>query len=167
MSGAVEICEVGNPGCAPNDTGRADDRLSAAPYGARILFGIDFPALPGWADVWRSALWALHLWPSLPCHCSLNLPQASHLLGMTKERATLQWIVVADQKALFITRVGHRPMTTFHSKVALSFVIPSEAEGSAVSADFSWKRNLDQPQICQLDRGAAEWRDLRFLFLVF
>jgi hypothetical protein len=24
-------------------------------YGARILFGIDSPALPGWADVWRSA----------------------------------------------------------------------------------------------------------------
>jgi hypothetical protein len=24
-------------------------------YGARILFGIDFPALPGWADVWQSA----------------------------------------------------------------------------------------------------------------
>jgi hypothetical protein len=50
---------------------------------------IDFPALPGWADVWRSALRALHLWPSLPCHFSLNLPQASQLLGMTKERASL------------------------------------------------------------------------------
>jgi hypothetical protein len=31
-------------------------------YGARILFGIDFPALPGWADVWRSALRASHPW---------------------------------------------------------------------------------------------------------
>jgi hypothetical protein len=29
-------------------------------YGARILFGIDSPALPGWADVWRSALRASH-----------------------------------------------------------------------------------------------------------
>src|ERR1700678_4835921 len=31
-------------------------------YGARILFGIDTPALPGWADVWRSALRASHPW---------------------------------------------------------------------------------------------------------
>src|ERR1700733_8141056 len=31
-------------------------------YGARILFGIDSPALPGWADVWRSALRASHPW---------------------------------------------------------------------------------------------------------
>jgi hypothetical protein len=45
---------------------------------------IDFPALPGWADVWRSALRALLLWRSLPCHFSLYLPQASQLLGMTK-----------------------------------------------------------------------------------
>ena len=27
-------------------------------------YPIDFPALPGWADVWRSALRALHLWLS-------------------------------------------------------------------------------------------------------
>ena len=31
-------------------------------YGAQILFGIDSPALPGWADVWRSALRASHPW---------------------------------------------------------------------------------------------------------
>src|SRR5258708_25526607 len=53
------------------------------------LFGIDFPALPGWADVWRSALRALHLWRSLPCHFSLKLPQASQLLLMTKRRANV------------------------------------------------------------------------------
>jgi hypothetical protein len=47
---------------------------------------IDFPALPGWADVWRSALRALLLWRSLPCHFSLYLPQASQLLLMTKRR---------------------------------------------------------------------------------
>jgi hypothetical protein len=29
------------------------------------LFGIDFPALPGWADVWRSALRALSFLPQL------------------------------------------------------------------------------------------------------
>src|SRR5580658_10781289 len=31
-------------------------------YGARILLGVDSPALPGWADVWRSALRASHPW---------------------------------------------------------------------------------------------------------
>jgi hypothetical protein len=31
-------------------------------YGARILLGIDSPALPGWADVWRPALRASHPW---------------------------------------------------------------------------------------------------------
>ena len=31
-------------------------------YGARVLFGIGSPALPGWADVWRSALRASHPW---------------------------------------------------------------------------------------------------------
>jgi hypothetical protein len=33
---------------------------------------------------------------------------------------------------------GFRPETTFHKTVALSFVIPSEAEGSAVLRDPSW-----------------------------
>ena len=42
-----------------------------------IIFGIGFPALPGWADVWRSALRALPPWRFLPCHFSLNLAQAS------------------------------------------------------------------------------------------
>src|ERR1700676_4926552 len=48
------------PSEAPNDTagGRS---VECRADGARILFGIDFPALPGWADVWRSALRALHL----------------------------------------------------------------------------------------------------------
>jgi hypothetical protein len=36
-----------------------------------------------------------------------------------------------DEKSL-------RPATTLYRTVALSFVIPSEAEGSAVSADLSW-----------------------------
>jgi hypothetical protein len=54
-----------------------------------------FPSPTGWADVWRSALRALHLWPSLPCHFSLNLPQANQLLprhagagGMAKGRVS-------------------------------------------------------------------------------
>jgi hypothetical protein len=44
---------------------------------------------------------------------------------MTKERAT-----VPERVAAF------RPETTFHRKVTLSFVIPSEAEGSAVPRIF-------------------------------
>jgi hypothetical protein len=126
-------------------------------YGARILFGIDSPALPGWADVWRSALRASH--PSrLPvsflsqvfagnfaarddnsylgggCECprkivipkkvtyspneqeikpiesisifgvhfTLNLPQASQLLGMTKGRAMLPCASVGWSRELQI-----------------------------------------------------------------
>jgi hypothetical protein len=47
-------------------------------------FWIDFPALPGWADVWRSALRALCPWRFLPCHFSLSLPQVSRLLPTNK-----------------------------------------------------------------------------------
>src|SRR6201999_2741646 len=88
-------------GCSPTDTGDSRRSVECRAYGARILFGIEFPALPGWADVWRSALRALHLWRSLPCHFSLNLPQTSRLLGMTKERATSLWKVVSGSKAFF------------------------------------------------------------------
>jgi hypothetical protein len=49
-------------------------------------------------------------------------PSAS--LGMTKERVTFLWKVVSDEKCL-------GPATTLYGTVALSFVIPSEAEGSA------------------------------------
>jgi len=38
------------------------------------------------------------------------------------------------------------PATTLYGTVALSFVIPSEAEGSAVSADLSWNAQFN-PQI--------------------
>jgi hypothetical protein len=41
-----------------------------------------FPALPGWADVLRSALRALHTLRSSRCHFSLYLPRASLLLLM-------------------------------------------------------------------------------------
>ncbi len=70
----------------PNDTAGAADRFSAAPTALGSSSGIDFPALPGWADVWLSALRALHLQRSLPCHFSLDLPQASQLLAMTFPR---------------------------------------------------------------------------------
>jgi hypothetical protein len=71
---------------APNDTERADDRSSAAPTALGFSSGSISQPFPGWADVWRSALRALHLWRSLPCHFSLNLPQASQPLGMTKRK---------------------------------------------------------------------------------
>src|ERR1700733_11848541 len=60
-------------------------------------------------------------------------PSAS--LGMTKERAAFVWRVVTKPKTLLNTLAL---ATTFHRTTTLSFVIPSEAEGSAVSADPSW-----------------------------
>jgi hypothetical protein len=47
-------------------------------------FWIDFPAVPSWAHIWQSALRASAPGQFWPCHFSLNLPQASQLLGMTK-----------------------------------------------------------------------------------
>jgi hypothetical protein len=52
-----------------NDTAR----FSAAPTALGSSPDL-FPALPGWADVWRSALRALHPGRPLPCHFSLKLP---------------------------------------------------------------------------------------------
>jgi hypothetical protein len=57
---------------------------------------------------------------------------------MTKERATFLWTVVSEpeeawacgQPKVMKKRLG--PATTFYGTAALSFVIPSEAEGSAV-----------------------------------
>src|SRR6266700_3214202 len=57
----------------------------------------------------------------------------SQSLGMTKDRATFLWGVVPGPNALFIT-LG--PATTCYSTTTLSFVIPSEAEGSAVPRTF-------------------------------
>ncbi|MDT7817396.1 MAG: hypothetical protein QOJ42_7312 [Acidobacteriaceae bacterium] len=48
----------------------------------------------------------------------------SQALGMTKERETARWKVVARDKACFTTFSPGSP--------TLSFVIPSAAEGSAV-----------------------------------
>jgi hypothetical protein len=88
--------------------------------GARIIFDIDFPALPGWAHVWRpapstssgQALWASHPW-RLQCHLFLNLPQASRLLGMTRGRVRLTAAaVIGDGQsrrlfAIFISSGGN------------------------------------------------------------
>ncbi len=43
------------------------------------------------------------------------------------------------------------------------FVIPSEAEGSAVLRTFPGKTDLPLKMNCHLDRSEAKWRDLRFL----
>ena len=45
---------------------------------------------------------------------------------------TILWKVVSDEKRL-------APVTTLYGTVALSFVIPSVAEGSAVSLAFAQK----------------------------
>src|SRR5882757_1275928 len=95
----------------PQERRSVECRASGAPTarrGTRIIFGIDFPALPGWADVWRSALRALHLQRSLPCHFSLNWPLASQLLprhagagGMTKGNpafAAIVWMLCVDTR---------------------------------------------------------------------
>jgi hypothetical protein len=56
--------------------------------------------------------------------------------------------------------------TALHRSVALSFVIPSEAEGSAVPRTFPGKADLGAQQNCHLDRSVAQWRDLRFLLVL-
>jgi hypothetical protein len=61
-----------------------------------------------------------------------------------------------------VMKNGLGPATTFYGTAALSFVIPSEAERSAVPQAFLEKRNLTPQQICHLDRSVAQWRDLRF-----
>jgi hypothetical protein len=60
---------------------------------------------------------------------------------MTKEMATIPWKVVAGRITLSSAWLEKRfgPAITLSGTVALPFVIPSEVEGSAVSADLSWK----------------------------
>jgi hypothetical protein len=74
-------------------------------------------------------------------------PSAS--LEMTKERLTFLCKVVSEPKTFH--HLGWAA-TTLYETVALSFVIPSEAEGSAVPRTF--RGNV-------FDRARA--RDLRFL----
>jgi len=57
------------------------------------------------------------------------------------------------------------PAPTFYGTVALSFVIPSEAEGSAVPRTFLGNTEFTIKQNCHLDRSVAQWRDLRSLCL--
>jgi hypothetical protein len=56
--------------------------------------------------------------------------------GRRQQRFRSQ-LTLAGQRA---HRPAPRKETTLYGTVALSFVIPSEAEGSAVSANLSWKR---------------------------
>jgi hypothetical protein len=61
-----------------------------------------------------------------------------------------QWPTQVDEK-----RLG--PATTLYGTVALSFVIPSEAEGSAVPRTFPGN---------VFRQSVAKWRDLLLLFPV-
>jgi hypothetical protein len=135
-------------------------------------------ALPGWADVWRSALpriscgtwwlrltscaflkgahavlssaaWqeirvrALHPWRSSPCHFSLNLPQASLLLGMTKGRGAACMDAGCWTKAFFITLGGPQA-----HKLAVEDVVPQSAEAPGVcSFAFAIGREMAQEGI--------------------
>ncbi len=66
------------------------------------------------------------------------------MLGMTKEKATVVLRVIIELKAVFNAMVEPTanvvktlwPATTLYATVTLSFVIPSEAEGSAVQRTF-------------------------------
>jgi hypothetical protein len=69
---------------APNEQTK-----SVVPHLRRSTTCLMDPALPGWADFWcRPSGPGLQI-PLSHVHSSLNLPQASRLLGMTKEKATV------------------------------------------------------------------------------
>jgi hypothetical protein len=72
--------------------GRADDRFSAAPTALGSSSG-------SISQPFRTGL-TFGGWPSGPCHFSLNLPQASQLLGMTKGSATFLWKMVSGPSVL-------------------------------------------------------------------
>ena len=54
------------------------------------------------------------------------------------------------------------PAAAIYETLALSFVIPSAAERLQFSGSFVETWHLVPPQVCHLDRSAAQWRDLRF-----
>ena len=115
------------------------------------------PALPGWADFWCRPSGPGLQTPLSHVHSPLNLPQASRLLGMTKETAPFYR---SGQTEGVLHYFGWA--TTFHLTTTLPFVIPSEAEGSAVLC--LGKTATPYTPNCHLDRSVAQWRDLRFLF---
>ena len=80
------------------------------------------------------------------CRFSPDSLSASRLLGMKKERATFLWKVVSETPRL---------STTLYETVALSFVIPSEAEGSAVPRTSPGNTEFTIKQNCHLDRSVA------------
>jgi hypothetical protein len=85
-------------------------------------------------------------------------------LGMTKERAIVPVRVVAGPRRFSSPWVGRfGPATTLYGIVTLSFVIPSEAEGSAVPRTFPGNAGFS-PQKKLSSR--PERRDLRFPFFI-
>jgi hypothetical protein len=117
-------CLLGGAPWGPHSLGRYGRTLS------KNISKIDFPALPGWADVWRPALRALHLWRSLPCHFSLTLQQASQPLprhagagGMTRGRATLSLESGCGTKGVFIQgSISENALAAFRGAVAVEGV---------------------------------------------
>jgi hypothetical protein len=49
------------------------------------------------------------------------------------------------------------PAATFYATVTLSFVIPSKAEGSAVSSDLSWKCFSTERRVVGGLTGSFSW----------
>jgi hypothetical protein len=78
---------------------------------------------------------------------------------MTKERVVVLWKVGAGLKAM---KNAFGPETILHRRVALPFVIPSEAEGSAVHSIGHQSQRETLLPLCHPDRSEAERRDLRF-----
>ena len=118
-------------GYAANDTGRADDRFSAAPTALGSSSGSISQPFRAGLTFGQSALRALHLWRSLPCHFSLNLPQTSHLLlGMTREgrRRLGKWLL--DRRRFSSTLSGAPVEMT---KRGVGFSIRDRLRGSQIS----------------------------------
>jgi len=87
---------------APSDTGGG--RSCCRANGARIL-QIDFPALPGWADVWQSALRALQGWVrNNPTQAKRRLEWATHLLLV--QRVPVSFLSQLAAGGASIGRVG-------------------------------------------------------------
>jgi hypothetical protein len=82
------VQRVGNPEYAPNDTGASGARFSGAPTALRSSSGL-IPSPSGLGSRLAAGPLGLASMAILQCHFSLNLPQASRLLGMTKWRALL------------------------------------------------------------------------------
>jgi hypothetical protein len=90
----------------------------------------------GWADFWCRPSGPGLQTPLSHVHSSLNLTQASRLLGMTKERVTLLWKDDCRPEGVF-----HRLGSSNHFSWKLNPFLchPERSRGICSSADLYWK----------------------------